>query len=45
MMDVINFFFNDFLHFVMLLMVCLALSPKINITQNSSPIIENKKDS
>ena len=43
MMEVINFFFNDFWHFVMLLLVCLAISPKINIKQNS-PISWGKKD-
>lgn len=43
MMEVINFFFNDFWHFVMLLLVCLAISPKFNINQNS-PIQLGKKD-
>ena len=43
MMEVINFFFNDFWHFVMLLLVCLAISPKINVNQNP-PISWGKKD-
>ena len=30
-----EFFFNDFWHFVMLLLVCVAISPKINNTSNS----------
>lgn len=30
-----EFFFNDFLHFVMLILVCLSLSPKINNSSNS----------
>lgn len=43
MMEVINFFFNDFWHFIMLLLVCLAISPKFNINQNS-PVSWGKKD-
>lgn len=27
---VLDFFFNDFWHFIMLLLVCYTLSPKIN---------------
>ena len=37
MMEVVNFFFTDFWHFVMLLLVCWAISPKINI-KNNSPV-------
>lgn len=34
-MDVIEFFFCDFWHFVCLLLVCYALSPKIKIDNSS----------
>lgn len=46
MMEVVNFFFNDFWHFVMLLLVCYALSPKIDIKQNTPVNLgeENKKN-
>ena len=30
-----EFFFNDFWHFAMLILVCLSLSPKINNSSNS----------
>lgn len=30
-----EFFFNDFWHFIMLLLVCYAISPKINNNSNS----------
>lgn len=30
-----EFFFNDFWHFVMLLLVCYTISPKINNSSNS----------
>lgn len=30
-----EFFFNDFWHFIMLILVCLSLSPKINNSSNS----------
>ena len=43
MMEVVNFFFTDFWHFVMLLLVCLAISPKISVNQNS-PISLGKSD-
>ena len=42
MMEVINFFFNDFWHFVMLLLVCYTLSPKIHMSANS-PVTWNGK--
>lgn len=35
MMEVVEFFFCDFLHFIMLLFVCWVLSPKIDIKTNS----------
>lgn len=37
-----EFFFNDFWHFVMLLLVCYTLSPKIN-NSNESVNIANEK--
>lgn len=37
-----DFFFGDFLHFLMLLLVCWTLSPKINNSSNS-PINWNNK--
>lgn len=30
-----EFFFNDFWHFVMLLLVCVAISPKISNNANN----------
>ena len=30
-----EFFFNDFWHFIMLLLVCYAISPKISNNSNS----------
>ena len=30
-----EFFFNDLWHFIMLILVCLSLSPKINNSSNS----------
>lgn len=44
MMEVIDFFFNDFWHFVMLLLVCYTLSPKINVTSNSPVTWNSKKE-
>ena len=42
-MEVVEFFFNDFWHFVMLLMVCFALSPKISVKDNC-PVNLTPKD-
>ena len=39
-----DFFFNDFWHFVMLLLVCYTLSPKINVTSNSPVTWNSKKE-
>lgn len=39
-----EFFFNDFWHFVMLILVCLSLSPKINNNANSPVSLWNNKD-
>ena len=40
-----EFFFNDFWHFVMLILVCLSLSPKINTTVDSPTTVDwSKKD-
>lgn len=44
MMEVINFFFNDAWHFVMLLLVCYVLSPKISITSNYPVATNSKKE-
>lgn len=30
-----EFFFNDFWHFAMLVVICLSISPKINNSSNS----------
>lgn len=45
MMEIVNFFFNDFWHFIMLLLVCWTLSPKIHMNSNC-PVTWNghKKD-
>lgn len=42
-MEVVEFFFNDFWHFIMLLLVCYTISPKISIKDNS-PVTWNSKD-
>lgn len=40
-----EFFFGDFWHFIMLLLVCYTISPKRNITIDSPTTIDwNKKD-
>lgn len=42
-MEIVNFFFNDFWHFIMLLLICWSLSPKINISSNSPVTWGNSK--
>lgn len=42
-MDIIEFFFCDFWHFVCLLLVCYALSPKIKI-DNSTYNCDNEEE-
>lgn len=43
MMEIVDFFFNDFWHFCMLLLVCWTLSPKVDVHSNS-PISWGRSD-